>query len=66
MKGEVGLSGEVRGISMVKQRVMEAKKMGYQSCVVPYANQKQLADVKDMKLYAVKNIMEAVSLIGAE
>ena len=64
--GEVGLSGEVRGISMVKQRVMEAKKMGYQSCVVPYANQKQLADVKDMKLYAVKNIMEAVSLIGAE
>ena len=64
--GEVGLSGEVRGISMVKQRVMEAKKMGYQSCVVPYANQKQLADVKDMKLYAVKNIMEAVSLIGME
>ena len=64
--GEVGLSGEGRGISMVKQRVMEAKKMGYQSCVVPYANQKQLADVKDMKLYAVKNIMEAVSLIGAE
>lgn len=64
--GEVGLSGEVRGISMVKQRVMEAKKMGYQSCVVPYANQKQLADIKDMKLYAVKNIMEAVSLIGSE
>lgn len=64
--GEVGLSGEVRGISMVKQRVMEAKKMGYQSCVVPFANQKQLADIKDMKLYAVKNIMEAVSLIGAE
>ena len=51
---------------MVKQRVMEAKKMGYQSCVVPYANQKQLADIKDMKLYAVKNIMEAVSLIGSE
>lgn len=64
--GEVGLSGEVRGISMAKQRVLEAKKMGYQSCVVPYANIKQLTDVGDIRLYPVKNIMEAVSYIGDE
>lgn len=62
--GEVGLSGEVRGISLAKQRVLEAKKMGYTSCVVPYANMKQLSDIKDMKLHPVKNIMEALGLIG--
>lgn len=61
--GEVGLSGEVRGVSMVKQRVLEAKKMGYTSCMVPYTNYKQLADIKDMKIYPVKNIKEAVSLM---
>lgn len=61
--GEVGLSGEVRGVSMVKQRVLEAKKMGYTSCMVPYTNYKQLADIKDMKIHSVKNIKEAVSLM---
>ena len=60
--GEVGLSGEVRGVSMVKQRVLEAKKMGYTSCMVPYTNYKQLADIKDMKIHPVKNSKEAVSL----
>ena len=61
--GEVGLSGEVRGVSMVKQRVFEAKKMGYTSCMDPYTNYKQLADIKDMKIHPVKNIKEAVSLM---
>lgn len=61
--GEVGLSGEVRGVSMVKQRVLETKKMGYTSCMVPYTNYKQLADIKDMKIHPVKNIKEAVSLM---
>lgn len=61
--GEVGLSGEVRGVSMVKQRVLEAKKMGYTSCMVPYTNYKQLADIKDMKIHPAKNIKEAVSLM---
>ncbi|MBD5541598.1 MAG: DNA repair protein RadA [Lachnospiraceae bacterium] len=62
--GEVGLSGEVRGVSMAKQRVMEARKLGFNSCVVPFANARQLADVKDIKIYTVKNIMEAVAVLG--
>lgn len=62
--GEVGLSGEVRGVSMAKQRVMEARKLGFNSCVVPFANARQLADVKDIKIHTVKNIMEAVAALG--
>jgi DNA repair protein RadA/Sms len=62
--GEVGLSGEVRGVSMAKQRVMEARKLGFSSCVIPYANAKQTADIKDIRIYTVKNIMEAIGLIS--
>ena len=33
--GEVGLSGEVRGVTMSEQRVAEAKKLGFKKCIVP-------------------------------
>lgn len=36
--GEVGLSGEVRAVSMAKQRVAEAEKLGFEECVVPYVS----------------------------
>lgn len=62
--GEVGLSGEVRGVSMAKQRVMEARKLGFTGCIVPFANAKQLADVKGIAVHTVKNIMEAVAVLG--
>lgn len=61
--GEVGLSGEVRGVSMAKQRVMEAKKLGFTSCVIPNANMRQIEDMKGIKVYPVKNIMEALAVI---
>lgn len=61
--GEVGLSGEVRGVAMAKQRILEGRKLGFTSCVVPYANAKQLTDVEGIKIYTVKNIMEAVNII---
>lgn len=61
--GEVGLSGEVRGVSMAKQRILEGRKLGFTSCVAPYANGKQLTDVEGIKIYTVKNIMEAVNII---
>lgn len=62
--GEVGLSGEVRGVSMAKQRVMEARKLGFNSCIVPFANARQVTDVEGIKIYTVKNIMEAVAVLG--
>lgn len=62
--GEVGLSGEVRGVSMAKQRVMEARKLGFKSCVVPFANARQLMDIQDITIHTVKNIMEAIALIS--
>jgi len=37
--GEVGLTGEVRAVSMAEQRVNDAKKMGYEICILPQVNQ---------------------------
>ena len=36
--GEVGLTGEVRAVNMVEQRVAEASKMGFEACIMPKAN----------------------------
>lgn len=56
--GEVGLSGEVRGVSMAKQRVLEAKKLGYQICMLPYSNLKQVEDLKGIKIVPIRSIIE--------
>ncbi len=39
--GEVGLSGEVRAVSMAKQRVAEARKLGFEICVLPWVSAKE-------------------------
>lgn len=55
--GEVGLTGEVRGVSMAGQRVEEADKLGFETCIMPEVN---LAAVRSsrMKLIGIRNIRE--------
>lgn len=60
--GEVGLSGEVRAVNMAEQRVFEAKKLGFTSCVLPEAVKKTLGSVEGIRLIGVQNIKEAISL----
>lgn len=61
--GEVGLSGEVRAVSMVQSRVQEAKKLGFTTCIVPAVCLDSVKDVKGIRIVGVSNIGEAVSLI---
>jgi DNA repair protein RadA/Sms len=61
--GEVGLAGEVRGVSMAAQRVKEAAKLGFTTCILPKINCEGLDDVKGMKLIGVSNISEVLSYI---
>lgn len=61
--GEVGLSGEVRAVSMAQQRVQEAGKLGFTSCIVPKANLDALKPVAGVSLIGVANVMEAVQKI---
>jgi len=61
--GEVGLSGEVRAVSMVEQRVQEARKLGFECCVVPRSNLDSLSKVEGIKLIGVSSLREAIDII---
>ena len=61
--GEVGLSGEVRAVSQAAARVSEAKKLGFETCIVPYGCIDSLKDIKGIKIVGVKNIAQAIDAI---
>ena len=61
--GEIGLSGEVRSVNMIENRVQEAKKLGFTSCVIPAGCMERIKDIKGIKLIPVSNVTEAIDLI---
>ena len=61
--GEVGLSGEVRAVSMPEQRVAEAKKLGFEVCVMPEVSVDMVKKVQGIKVIGVKNIIDVTRLI---
>lgn len=62
--GEVGLSGEVRAVSLSEQRVNEAKKLGFKKAIMPKVSLKGL-DVKGIELVGVDSIKEAIAALQA-
>lgn len=60
--GEIGLSGEVRAVSMINERVNEALKLGFRCCIVPKVCESQIKTKKDIKLIFVANISDIMSL----
>lgn len=65
--GEVGLSGEVRSVSMAEQRIMEAAKLGFTSCILPKASEEMLRQSgnlpKGITLKGVSGVQEAIRLL---
>lgn len=61
--GEVGLSGEVRAVNMPEQRVAEAKKLGFETCILPEVCMKAVKNIRGIRLIGVKNIGDAVKEI---
>lgn len=61
--GEVGLSGEVRAVNMASQRILEAKKLGFETVVMPRVNLEGLDPIKGIKIIGVAGISEAIDLI---
>lgn len=61
--GEVGLSGEVRSVSMAEQRVMEAKKLGFTKCIMPKVSVEGIKNRKGIEIIGVKNLREAIQSI---
>lgn len=61
--GEVGLSGEVRGVNMAKSRVMEAKKLGFKTCILPEGALSQAREIEGIHLIGVKSVKDAMDII---
>lgn len=63
--GEVGLTGEIRGVSFADKRVNEAKKLGFSHCILPMANLEALPqkEKEQMDLIGVRNVSEALRLL---
>jgi len=63
--GEVGLTGEIRGVSFADKRVNEARKLGFSHCILPMANLEVLPkrDRENMDLIGVRTVSEALKLL---
>ena len=61
--GEVGLSGEVRAVSMPEQRVAEARKLGFKTYIMPQVSKDMLKKVEGIEVIGVKSVNQAMNLI---
>ena len=61
--GEVGLSGEVRAVSMAEQRVAEAKKLGFDRVILPKVCQKSVEKIQGIQKLYVETVREAIQCV---
>ena len=61
--GEVGLSGEIRAVSMAGQRVQEAKKLGFETVMLPEVCKSSVGKQEGINLVYVSQIRDAISYI---
>lgn len=61
--GEVGLSGEVRSVNMAEQRVLEAKKLGFTTCILPECTKEVLKEIEGIRLIGVNSVKDAINLM---
>ena len=62
--GEVGLSGEVRAVSMAEQRVLEAKKLGFTTCILPQVSRESMRRVEGIRLVGVRTVKDAMDYLA--
>ncbi|QCX33805.1 DNA repair protein RadA [Caloramator sp. E03] len=63
--GEVGLTGEIRGVSLIEKRILEAKKLGFSRCVIPKENVRGIDIPNGISIIPASNIYEALeALLG--
>jgi len=61
--GEVGLTGEIRQVAQVNQRLAEIARMGFKACIMPKKPRSKLQVPDGLELVHVKNIGEAIKAI---
>jgi len=61
--GEVGLTGELRAVTMAERRIAEAHKLGFNQCIIPQTHLKGLKAPGTMKVYGAANVVEMLQLL---
>ena len=61
--GEVGLTGELRSVNALSQRLSEVRRMGFTKCMIPARSGGKLVEPDGLQLIKVKNIREALAAI---
>ena len=61
--GEVGLSGEIRGVSQPRARIAEAKKLGFSTCILPKVSLRGMEPFDGIELIGVDSVREATEAI---
>ena len=60
--GEVGLTGEIRSVSHMNQRIAEVSRLGFRYCIVPKNSSEKLEIPSGLTIYPVRNLMEAIEI----
>lgn len=64
--GEVGLSGEVRAVTMPEQRVAEARKLGFKTCIIPEVSLKALGTSDEklgIRVVGVRSVNQVIDML---
>ena len=59
--GEVGLTGEIRAVSFLNQRLAEVARLGFKKCIIPKNTSEKLVIPENLTVYQVKNLQEAIA-----
>ena len=60
--GEIGLTGEIRSVSHMNQRLAEVSRLGFKKCIIPKKTVEKLEIPDGLSVYPVKNIQEAIAI----
>jgi DNA repair protein RadA/Sms len=58
--GEIGLTGEIRSVSHMNQRLGEVSRLGFKKCIIPRSGSEKLEIPDGLTVYRVRNIREAI------
>ena len=61
--GEVGLSGEIRSVSAINQRLSEIARLGFQRCVIPAHVKGEIKKFTGLEIIPVKNVYDAIRIV---
>ena len=60
--GEVGLTGEIRAVSNLSQRLTEVARLGFHKCIIPKSGSDKVEIPKELTVYRVRNLREAIEV----